>query len=387
MRILWICSLPLSVQQFAFSGEDHGAQVAMSWILAHLPPPGGIELHIACLWPGGSRRKEVEFNGVSFHLVPCQKRGRALLFFQRDPSFFRALFEELKPDVVHGWGTEDSFGLVARRLAPFRHVIGIQGLVTEYRRRIPMESRTILTEITERLSLRSARWVVAESDYSLRVARPLCPRARMRVVEHPLRSEFLESEPSDGSACRAIFIGGISERKGIGDALRAFSQSAPDDWSLHVVGSGTRQSEEEMAKLAHRLGFGARFHHDRVLSTPELVSAMQASSIFLLPTRIDTGPTALKEAMAMGLWPVCYDNSGPGEYLRKFGFGSLARDLDLSDLTATLRTAIDSRPWENSSLRTKLRAESLAAFSREEIWPRLESLYREICEQPIEGGL
>ena len=192
MRILWICSLPLSVQQSAFGTGDHGAQVAMSWILAHLPPPEGIDLHIACLWPGGSHRKEAEFNGVRFHLLPCQKRGRALFFFQRDPSFFRGLVDELKPDVIHGWGTEDSFGLVARRLAPFRHVIGIQGLVTEYRRRIPLESRTILTGFTERLTLRSARWVVAESDYSLRVARPLCPQARMRVVEQIGRASCRE---------------------------------------------------------------------------------------------------------------------------------------------------------------------------------------------------
>lgn len=381
MRILWICSLPLSVQQSAFDAGDHGAQVAMSWILAHLPPPDGIDLHIACLWPGGSRRKEAEFNGARFHLLPCQRRGRALLFFQRDPSFFRALFEELKPDVVHGWGTEDSFGLVARRLAPFRHVIGIQGLITEYRRRIPLESRTILTGMTERLTLRSARWVVAESDYSLRAARPLCPQARMRVVEHPLRRDFLESEPSNGLGCRALFIGTIGERKGIGDAMRAFAQAAPGEWSLHVVGSGTRESEGEMVKLADELGIGARFIHDRALSTPELIAAMRESSIFLLPTRIDTGPTALKEALAMGLWPVCYDNSGPGEYVRKFGFGSLARDLDPGDLTATLRTAIETRPWADLSLRQTLQAASRTTFSREEIWPQLERLYLEISEQ------
>lgn len=381
MRILWICSLPLSVQQSAFGDEDHGAQVAMSWVLAHFPPPGGIDLHIACLWPGGSSRKAMEFNGVFFHLVPCQKRGRALLFFQRDPSFFRGLVEELKPDVIHGWGTEDSFGLVARKLAPCRHVIGIQGLVTEYRRRIPLESRTILTAITERLTLRSARWVVAESDYSLRVARPLCPRAKMRVVEHPLRREFLEAEPSDGVGCRALFIGGITERKGISDALRAFSLAAPGEWSLHVVGSGTAESEAQMAKLANELGLGARFRHDRALSTPELITAMRQCSIFLLPTRIDTGPTALKEALAMGLWPVCYDNSGPGEYVRKFAFGSLARDLDRGDLTATLRTAIETSPWTNLSLRQGLQTASRTTFSRAEIWPQLERLYLEISEQ------
>src|SRR5436189_311704 len=115
MRILWICSLPLAVQETVLRGKEHGAQVAMSWILAHFPPPDGVDLHIACLWPGGTYCKDVEFQGIPFHLLPCPRKGRALLFFQRDVSFFWALFEELKPDLVHGWGTEDSFGLVARR--------------------------------------------------------------------------------------------------------------------------------------------------------------------------------------------------------------------------------------------------------------------------------
>ena len=350
----------------------------MSWILAHFPPPPGIDLHIACLWQGGSRRKTVEFQGVPFHLVPCPKKGRALLFFQRDVSYFRSLFEELKPDVVHGWGTEDSFGLVARKLAPTRHVIGIQGLITEYRLRIPMDRRSMITSLTERLTLRSARWVVAESDYSRRIARPLCPQAEMRVIEHPLRQEFLDAVPATGLAQRIIFIGGIDERKGISDVVTAFANAAPEDWSLHVIGRGSPDSETKLAGLVARLGMVSRVLHDRSLSTPEIVLAMQRSAVFLLPTRIDTGPTALKESLAMGLWPVCYDNSGPGEYIRKFGFGSLTRDLDLDDLTVTLRTAIETAPWKNRSLRDGLQSASRTAFSPAVIWPQLKSLYQEI---------
>ena len=108
---------------------------------------------------------------------------------------------------------------------------------------------------------------------------------------------------------------------------------------------------------------------------------MQKSSIFLLPTRIDTGPTALNESLAMGLWPICYDNSGPGEYIRKSGFGSLARDRDPTDLTATLRTAIERRPWADLGVRRALLSSTRTAFSREEIWPQLQKLYSEIVAE------
>lgn len=379
MRILWLCSLPMAVQERALGGEDHGAQVAMSWILAHLPPPEGVDLHIACFWQGGARHKQVDFEGVRFHLMPCPRRGRALLLFQRDTTFFRSLVEELRPDVVHGWGTEDSFGLVARRLAPRRHVIGIQGLISAYRRRIKMDRRTALTEITERLTLRSARWVVAESGYSLREARPMAPRAEMRVIEHPLRPEFLRAEPSDGSAPRVLFLGNIVERKGISDALRAFAQIEDERWQMHVVGSGT--GESDMLRLAAEIGIQARFRHDRALPVTDLVAAMQQSSILLLPTRIDTGPTALKEALAMGLWPVCYDNSGPAEYISQFQFGSLARDLDEADLATQLRRGVTTRPWADPHRRGALRAATQEAFSRDVIWQKLQALYSEVMSQ------
>jgi len=378
MRILWLCSLPLAVQQSALGGENHGAQVAMSWILAHLPPPPEVDLHIACLWPGGTQRKTVEFGGVPFHLMPCPAHGRALTLFQRDTGFFRPVFDELRPDVVHGWGTEDSFGLVARRLAPARHVIGIQGLITAYRARVPMERRTLLTEITERLTLRPARWVVAESAYSERAARPLCPRAEITVIEHPLRPEFLAAEPGDGSAKTVLFVGGVSERKGISDALRGFAAAEAADWSLRVVGSGTPEDEARMHRLAAELRLGARFAHDRGLAAPEIVALMQRSAIFLLPTRIDTGPTALKEALTMGLWPVCYDNTGPGEYLRAFRFGSLARDLEPGDLATTLGQALAERPWRDQESRAQLRAATRRLFAPAEIWRQLQDLYRKI---------
>src|SRR6478735_6189389 len=98
MKILWISALPSSVQNSALGGKNHGSHVALSWIPAHFPPPSGVELHVGVLWPGGTHVKTVEYHGVQFHLVPCPRRGRALLLFSRDTHYFRALFDELRPD-------------------------------------------------------------------------------------------------------------------------------------------------------------------------------------------------------------------------------------------------------------------------------------------------
>jgi glycosyltransferase involved in cell wall biosynthesis len=375
MRVLWICRLPRVVQNEILGGQDYGAESALSWIVAHMPPPDEVNLHLACLWPGGNKQTTVEYQGATIHLLPCPRRGRALLLFQHDTNYFQSLFEELKPDLVHGWGTEDSHGLVARRLAPHKHVIGIQGLIHSYCKYLPKTYRTMLVRATERITLRKARNVVAESQYALNSAAPLCPSALKRVIEQPLRSEFLSAALSDCAEKTVLFVGALDERKGVMDAIAAFSKSAPEDWKLHVVGKGTSENERKMYKFVRFTRTSARFHHSRDLDTPTLVKVMRESSVFLLPTRVDTGPTALKEALTIGIWPVCYDNSGPGEYVRKYRFGSLATNHDLDSLSTKLKDSLVAMPWSDVARRKVLEQSTRRDFSREQAWKQLTEFY------------
>jgi glycosyltransferase involved in cell wall biosynthesis len=386
MRVLWLSGLPRIVQEECLSGVNHGACVALSWIVGHFPPPPGIDLHVACLWPGGDRPKRVEFRGVKFHLMPCPRRGRALLGFARDAAYFRPAFDAVRPDVVHAWGTEDSFGLAARRLSPTRHVIGIQGLINAYLEKLPMHPRYQIIRLTERQTLAKARWVIGESAYSVDAARPYAPRAQFQVVEHPLRADFLAQAPSDGTRRTVLFLANISERKGIVPAVEAFA-ATPADWFLHVIGAGNAAEAAALDAAVARTGIANRFRYDPQLPPNQIAGAMREASVYLLPTRIDTGPTSLKEALCMGLWPVCYDNSGPGEYLRAFRFGSLARDGDPADLTLKLADAIARQPWADSAERARVRARALHEFSRDTAWERLTALYQTIVGQRCGGGL
>jgi len=375
MKILWICGLPYDVQQEALRGEDHGAYAAWSWVLGHLPPPPGVDLHIACRTARHTAPREFSFRGATFHLVPVKARARVFCLFQFDWRYFRDVVVRVQPDVTHAWGTEDAYAQVALRLCPERHLIQVQGNVNAYRRRVPMPWATIFSAWSERLALARARHVVAENDYSLQAALPMVKTKSVHVIEHPIREAFLMAAPSTGEGKQVLFLGAIEERKGIWDALDAFEHGAAPDWKLGIVGNGRA---DIMARLRQRIaqcGSPARITHHPQLDTAALVALMQASSVFLLPTRIDTGPTALKEALAMGLWPVCYDNSGPAHYLRRFQFGALAEDLNLVALTETLRRALAAQEWKQAMHRAKIASAIRPHFSREPIWQQLARLY------------
>jgi glycosyltransferase involved in cell wall biosynthesis len=380
MKVLWICGLPRAVQREALGGQDFGAYAEWSWILGHLPPPPDVELHIAC----GHRRhlelRTIPYHGAHIHLVPVRVRARIFLLFQFDWLYFRGLAEQLKPDLVHGWGTEDAHGLIAIKLSPRRHVVEVQGNLHVYRRRVPMPWLTRLAELSERMVLSRARCVAAENEYSLESARPLFRTKSAYAIEHPIRPEFLTAPPAGGEAKQILFLGNVELRKGVRDAVEAFCQGAPPDWKLTIVGSGTTEQEAGLRSWIRANGGDGRIRHERHLNALELVALMQASSLFLLPTKIDTGPTALKEALAMGLWPVCYDNSGPGHYVRKFGFGNLAVDLNPGDLTRTLRETIARGEWKSLANRAKVADQIRPHFDRTRIWPELIRMYRRVID-------
>jgi glycosyltransferase involved in cell wall biosynthesis len=379
MKVLWICGLPQEVQDQVLHGENFGAYAAWSWVMGHLPPPEGVELHIACRTARRTEYRQFSYKGTVFHLVPVRARARLLSLYQLDWLFFRDVVSRVRPEVVHGWGTEDSFSWCALRLAPRSHLVQIQGNINTYRKRVPMSWPGVILALSERMVLARARHVVAENQYSLDSALPFIRTRSVHVVEHPIRSEFLEGLPATGDAKQILFVGALQERKGIWDAIEVFHRAAPLDWKLAIVGDGPQEVLDRLSVEIAERQLEDRVTHFQGRSASEIVALMRQSSVFLLPTRIDTGPTALKEALSMGLWPICYNNSGPAHYLNHFKVGVLADDLNPRALEAALKDALSTRPWKAPSQKTKTLSLIRPSFAPAGIWRQLLQLYSRIA--------
>lgn len=380
MRILWITKLPEQIQREALGG-DYGAQHPVSWIVAHLPPPPDIDLHLACLWPGGAAPKTVTFRGATVHLVPCPRRGRAASFFLRDARFYGPLYKALRPDLVHGWGTEDSNGLVAVRLAPERHVVGIQGVMNVINTRNPPTVRDRVAAAVERFTLARARHVVAESVFAAGAGGRWCRKTEPVVVPQPVRRDILEAEPDAVPRRQAVFLGRIARQKGIDDAVEAFARAAPKDWTLTIVGSGSPRERRRLESGLRAFDLSSRTVCIEHLPESGVTRLLQESALLVLPTRADSGPTVLKEALCLGVWPVCYDNTGPGELIRAFGYGTLARDGDKGDLVRCLLEAFREEPWGFGDRRKACAAAARSAFARERAWEHLRRLYAAVLAE------
>lgn len=378
MKVLWICGLPGKVQRDFPECGHHRSSAEWSWILGHLPPPKGVDLHIACpVTSGPWKGSSFDYQGATFHLVRCL-RGRLQTGFLLDPFFFRSLHSQLKPDLIHGWGTEDSHSIIAQQLAPHLNVVQVQGLINAYRSHLSASTGVAYVATRERITLKKARNVFVESKYSGAISQPFCSKTtRIWQVDHPLRAEFVTSPSSAQDAKQVLFLGSLTARKGYLDAVEAFAMLSPD-WKLVMIGNGSADAVAMLLTKVRNAGLDSRFRHITTANTANIVKIMQSSSIYLLPSYIDTGPTSLKEALAMNLLPVCYDNTGPQELVKRFNSGFLSPTGNIGELGSSLRRAT-SFIQDNTSRSLLSTTRTREAFSKDAVWQQLLAAYATIA--------
>ena len=155
-------------------------------------------------------------------------------------------------------------------------------------------------------------------------------------IEYGVQLSFfdLQWNPNPRKAV-AIFTGSADPRKGIQDLVAAFSDARLSSAELWVLGSNTSAYAKRLQKKApsNIRWFGR-------LPIEESLSHLTQGWCFVLPTRADTGPMALKEARVVGLPVISSPSSGARDYIQDGQNGYLVRSGDIDSLTDRLATLL-----------------------------------------------
>lgn len=145
-----------------------------------------------------------------------------------------------------------------------------------------------------------------------------------------------------------LFVGQISQRKGISYGLRAFKRSMHSGISLTLV--GRFQGEEQ--NYSSWKGF---FKHVRHQPHRKLFKIFQENDIFLFPTLLEGMPLVVLEAMACGL-PIVTTPNGAGDIVRNGveGFIIPTRDVDaIVESLERLKSDPELRLWMGRNARKR----------------------------------
>ena len=293
----------------AFQPKGHYAtwlpQIAEAW-----DGQTEAEIHWVVMSELVQERRDVSEWGQMFHVLPTTQRGRSTTLFREDRKAIGAVLDEIQADLVHGWGTEDVYGLAAV-LSGRPNIVSMQGILSYYALKNRMPARSYLQAMLELFILWRADKVTTESEWGRNVVLRRNPFAKVEIVEYGVQQVFFETkwQPEETKPF-ALFVGGISPRKGIQDLVEAFRSPKLSSSELVVIGGGEGEWSENLQKSAppNIRWLGRK-------TAAETAQFMAKAWCLVLPTRADTSPNVVKEARVVGLPVITTRHGGQASYV------------------------------------------------------------------------
>jgi glycosyltransferase involved in cell wall biosynthesis len=329
MRIAILAAFPLHVipglEQHAQGGHHATWLPQLSQAFA---AEEGWDIHWLTVAKRPAPTDPIRWRGQTFHCLHSPARGRLWRAYRPDRRAIRRRLDQLQPDLIHAWGTEDCYGLAGAD-AGRPWLLSMQGLLGEYIRRSRMHPFVWVQALYERSVLRQARDISVESRWGEAMLQRMAPHARTHLVEYGVQEPFYrEPWQPDGDRPHAVFIGTVDPRKGVEDAVRAFAAPELQATELHIIGDAEHPYARRLRALStpnvHWLGR---------LDSGATAEALRRAWCLILPTRADTSPNVVKEARVVGLPVITTPHGGQSDYIRDGENGFLCEPGDVAAFT------------------------------------------------------
>lgn len=306
------------VEDSGFRIENSEDAPVISPLGASFPPrtpesliqnPTGLEIHWITLSTEVVEPRVVEYLKQTFHILPTATSKRASTLFKLDRASIRSVLQEIQPDLVHGWGTEDVYALSAVT-SGYPNMVSMAGLLSHYVLKTKMHPRDYFQAALELYVLRKADLITVETEWGRKVLLRRTKRP-IELVEYGVRPHFYDIPwTPDPARPVALFIGSVHPRKGIQDAVAAMAHPQLKDCELRVAGAG---SGEWVDALRRRATPNVAWLGQ--IAPEQTAQELSKAWCLVLPTRCDTSPNVVKEARVIGLPVITTSAGGQSDYI------------------------------------------------------------------------
>lgn len=205
-------------------------------------------------------------------------------------------------------------------------------------------------------------------------------RVPVEVIASAVDTPPLQSDRLTACANRRILgIGRLEREKGFDRLIDAFANScAENDWSLRILGQGSQQMA--LQSQAAKLGIENRVSFPGWASP--IWEELAQATLFALPSRYEGFPSALLEAMVVGVPSIAVDcESGPRAVLADSIFQEQPGGLLVDNSTLGLAHGF-SRLIQNEDFRETMGRTGKAALDRFG-WTTLVDQYERVLQSVI----
>ena len=293
------------------------------------------EIHWVILNSAVDQRVDIKQWNQMFHILPTTKSCRASTLYRKVRITIGRVLSEIKPEIVHGWGTEEVYSFAAV-LSGYPNIISMQGILSHYVLKSLMPLHSYWLAALEIFVLWKTDHITVESEWGRRILEERNPFAKINTIEYGVSNIFFNTKwKPEKRKPIFIFVGTPIRRKGIQDLISAFKDKSLQKSELWVVGDGDGEwlkKQKRMSSINTKwLGFK---------SQREVAQLMSKAWAIILPTRADNSPNVIKEARVIGLPVITTNKGGQAGYLNDRKDGYLIAPGNIEQIRNAIRWVI-----------------------------------------------
>jgi glycosyltransferase involved in cell wall biosynthesis len=414
MKILWFTNTPSMADELLGSKEAQGGWIAS--LEKQVKKLEGFELGIAFHY-NISQKRVLTYGTTTYFVFPkleetrkirkIVKRWRHEIEPEQYIDWYIEMVNDFKPDIVHIFGTEQSFGLIADRIA-VPVIIQIQGNLIVYAKKwysglssfdIFIHSRflaliralglwheyySFLNKARrEQLIFKSGKLFIGRTDWDRRVVAALSANATYFHCDELLRDEFHRNNWRKPSVSTFSITSTLSPviYKGLETILETASilKKKPFlyfEWQ--VVGINGHEELVKIIEKKYRLKFvdqNVKFRGS--LSAEPLIDILLNSELYVHPSHIENSPNSVCEAMLLGMPVIATYAGGTPSMLKDNEEGLLVQDGDPYALAGAIIELFSNCDFA-ITLGSNARLRALKRHDADKVVSDLLGIYKEV---------
>jgi glycosyltransferase involved in cell wall biosynthesis len=336
-----------------------------------------VEVHVITCSHRKMPSPERIYPNICFHQIVVSRLGWLTLYLGCVFAI-RKLLNEIRPDIVHGQGSERYCALAAA-FSGFPNIITLHGIMRRVVMHMQGRARMygLVAAMLETLSLRVSGKALCISTYTKRHVDKLVKSTW--VVPNPLSDEWFinlpETRITPVGAC-AVVVANISPWKNQNALLKLWSAKQPPPFRIEFLGHGDLASSyyhDFLDLVAHRTWSKYR----SIIKSNELRSQLDSYEFLIHPTKEENFGLVIIEAMARGIPVVASKVGGIPDLIDDGVTGRLFDPNIESDMREKIE-AVYSEPELSKSMAKKAQQLARERFSSETVARKHIEIYHEI---------
>lgn len=342
MNVLWITNITFP-EAYNLMGYNQELKSSGGWMLGAayaLLKEGNVSLGVVSVSDKVNDFSRVQGGNILYYIMPYGKGN--LRINSEYENYYRIIYEEFRPDIIHIFGTEYSHGLAYINACSNKNVvISIQGLTSIHHKYYSsgLSTKEIIYSLTfrdiikgginankndfsirgeyEREMIRRVNHIIGRTSWDRAHTWAINPLAEYHFCNEILREEFYRCKNWSYQDCRkhSIFLSQASYPiKGLHQLLRAMPLILKHYPKACVRIAGDDITKHRGLGVIYHTGYGRLINKlikkfnlkDRIafvgnLDASQMIEEYLRANVFVCPSSIENSPNSLGEAQILGV--------------------------------------------------------------------------------------